>query len=175
MNEANYASLSAGLLARKGQAKPAMRPQSYNFGGDDDLGWNDMGGADMLTPEQRLALLPAQPGQYAQPHPAYDFDVAVPSPASEQQHQIASAFEAEAAPVVEQPAAAVPTGADRGCTGDADPPSARRAGIEIEGCVYAAPRPRAASATAAGVRLRTQVGAADRDRCARRISLRELP
>ncbi len=42
MNEARpYASLSSGLLARKGAAKPAMRPQG--FGGFEDLGWNDMG------------------------------------------------------------------------------------------------------------------------------------
>ena len=42
MNEARtYASLSSGLLARKGTAKPAMRPQGYT--GFDDLGWNDMG------------------------------------------------------------------------------------------------------------------------------------
>ena len=42
MNEARpYASLSSGLLARKGTAKPAMRPQG--FGGLEDLGWNDMG------------------------------------------------------------------------------------------------------------------------------------
>jgi hypothetical protein len=38
-----YASLSSGLLARKGSAKPAMRPQGYT-GGFDDCGWNDMGG-----------------------------------------------------------------------------------------------------------------------------------
>ena len=42
------ASLSSTLLARKGQAKPAMRPQGYGgFGAmpnqPDDLGWNDMG------------------------------------------------------------------------------------------------------------------------------------
>lgn len=41
------ASLSSGLLARKGHAKPAMRPQGFggfgSFGGHDDLGWNDMG------------------------------------------------------------------------------------------------------------------------------------
>jgi hypothetical protein len=48
------ASLSSGLLARKGQAKPAMRPQGYasfklasttyeNQHHHDDLGWNDMG------------------------------------------------------------------------------------------------------------------------------------
>ncbi|WP_033921324.1 hypothetical protein [Sphingomonas sp. 37zxx] len=39
------ASLSSGLLARKGQAKPAMRPQGlmgYNSLAE-DLGWNDMG------------------------------------------------------------------------------------------------------------------------------------
>lgn len=42
------ASLSSGLLARKGQAKPAMRPQGFAHFGSvadqiDDLGWNDMG------------------------------------------------------------------------------------------------------------------------------------
>jgi hypothetical protein len=43
MNEARpFASLSSGLLARKGTARPAMRPQGY-VGGFDDLGWNDMG------------------------------------------------------------------------------------------------------------------------------------
>jgi hypothetical protein len=42
------ASLSSGLLARKGQARPAMRPQPISFGmaaSEDDLGWNDMGEA----------------------------------------------------------------------------------------------------------------------------------
>jgi hypothetical protein len=45
-----FASLSSSLLARKGQAKPAMRPQGFaGFGfaasnvQHDDLGWNDMG------------------------------------------------------------------------------------------------------------------------------------
>ncbi len=39
------ASLSAGLLARKGAARPAMRRQTQTpgFGSADDLGWNDMG------------------------------------------------------------------------------------------------------------------------------------
>lgn len=45
-----YASLSSGLLARKGQARPAMRPQGFTGGyaalaGMEDLGWNDMGHA----------------------------------------------------------------------------------------------------------------------------------
>lgn len=52
------ASLSSTLLARKGQAKPAMRPQGFGgFGSmsssQDDLGWNDMG-----TAEQRPAPVP---------------------------------------------------------------------------------------------------------------------
>jgi hypothetical protein len=40
-----FASLSSGLLARKGAAKPAMRPQGFGqIGGNlEDLGWNDMG------------------------------------------------------------------------------------------------------------------------------------
>jgi hypothetical protein len=38
-----FASLSSGLLARKGQAKPAMRPQAYALTPHEDLGWNDMG------------------------------------------------------------------------------------------------------------------------------------
>lgn len=50
-----FASLSSGLLARKGQAKPAMRPQAFTggyaslAGGLDDLGWNDMG--QMVEPD----------------------------------------------------------------------------------------------------------------------------
>ncbi|QZD91288.1 hypothetical protein K3148_02355 [Qipengyuania aurantiaca] len=52
MSDANFASLSSTLLARKGGAKPAMRPQSAVLGPVDgvaaaanleDLGWNDMG------------------------------------------------------------------------------------------------------------------------------------
>jgi hypothetical protein len=40
-----FASLSSGLLARKGAARPAMRPQGFGQGGHglEDLGWNDMG------------------------------------------------------------------------------------------------------------------------------------
>lgn len=41
------ASLSSGLLARKGHARPAMRPQGFvslsPSSRQDDLGWNDMG------------------------------------------------------------------------------------------------------------------------------------
>jgi hypothetical protein len=40
-----FASLSSGLLARKGAARPAMRPQGFGQAGAglEDLGWNDMG------------------------------------------------------------------------------------------------------------------------------------
>lgn len=58
------ASLSSGLLARKGQARPAMRPQGFGgFGGPsgalDDLGWNDMGEAPAPAPAP-VADLPAE-------------------------------------------------------------------------------------------------------------------
>ena len=69
MQEKAFGSLSGSLLARKGGAKPAMRPQAFRFDqGDvaveeDDCGWNDMGDdsdmdAGMLTAEQRALLLP---------------------------------------------------------------------------------------------------------------------
>ena len=46
-----FASLSSGLLARKGAAKPAMRPQGFGQMGFglEDLGWNDMGGSQGPT------------------------------------------------------------------------------------------------------------------------------
>jgi hypothetical protein len=65
-----FASLSSGLLARKGGAKPAMRPQGFgSFGGSlEDLGWNDMGNPepydhvptpiDALTPAPKVRAVP---------------------------------------------------------------------------------------------------------------------
>lgn len=60
MDDSNFASLSPTLLARKGGAKPAMRPQhgplpsaanaAHNL---EDLGWNDMGADE--EPVQRDA------------------------------------------------------------------------------------------------------------------------
>jgi len=62
-----FASLSSGLLARKGHARPAMRPQGFTGGyaslanGLDDLGWNDMG--QMVEPEADIhALRPDEQG-----------------------------------------------------------------------------------------------------------------
>lgn len=54
----SFASLTPTLLARKGGARPAMRPQLGPIGGDalarqlDDLGWNDMG--DDVAPSGEL-------------------------------------------------------------------------------------------------------------------------
>lgn len=51
-----FASLSSGLLARKGAARPAMRPQGFGQSGAslEDLGWNDMGfEAPKAAPAQR--------------------------------------------------------------------------------------------------------------------------
>lgn len=75
-----YASLSSGLLARKGGAKPAMRPQAYHFADPhphEDLGWNDMG---HMNPHPVAA--PA-----VEPVPA-------PSPVALQQAEIAESFAA---------------------------------------------------------------------------------
>jgi hypothetical protein len=65
-----FASLSSGLLARKGQARPAMRPQGFTGGyaslaGIEDLGWNDMG---------------HMPEPMADVHPLYQDDQIVPPP-----------------------------------------------------------------------------------------------
>lgn len=52
-----FASLSSGLLARKGQARPAMRRQMTLDAGD-DLGWNDMGEPLPVTDQATEAPLP---------------------------------------------------------------------------------------------------------------------
>src|SRR5687767_6258120 len=59
-----FASLSSGLLARKGAARPAMRPQGFGQMGSglEDLGWNDMG----FEPP-RPALVPVPVGEEAHP------------------------------------------------------------------------------------------------------------
>lgn len=97
-----FASLSSGLLARKGGAKPAMRPQGYGqFGSSlEDLGWDDMGadpsgqgndnGPLEHVPSSIAALTPAPGGRT---HP-----VLVELPAAPEEPPVA-----EESPVVEQP------------------------------------------------------------------------
>jgi hypothetical protein len=60
------ASLSSGLLARKGHARPAMRPQgfvSHAPHAAEDLGWNDMGDEmhPQLHPVQAPVAVPMPP------------------------------------------------------------------------------------------------------------------
>jgi hypothetical protein len=67
LDSKSFASLSSGLLARKGQAKPAMRPQAIQLGQTpaeqlEDLGWNDMGHDTAPPAEQPVAELIAMPG-----------------------------------------------------------------------------------------------------------------
>jgi hypothetical protein len=114
MNEARpFASLSSGLLARKGAAKPAMRPQGFGpHHGFEDLGWNDMGPEPVddfdgdlpeHVPSSISALTPAP--KSAQPEATEPEVIA-------QQRAIAESYATEAAPEpvpapVETPAAAV--------------------------------------------------------------------
>ena len=75
------ASLSPSLLARKGAARPAMRPQAYSFNTpsdhhNDDLGWNDMGHDE--TTHEVVAL----PGHDV---PAVSESVAAPQVVQQQQ------------------------------------------------------------------------------------------
>src|SRR3546814_14511451 len=72
-----FASLTSGLLARKGDAKPAMRRQNIgNPGGlamgHEDLGWNDMGedgGLSASGPFSGLSPMGGVVSPVAQPAP----------------------------------------------------------------------------------------------------------
>lgn len=120
-----YASLSSGLLARKGAAKPAMRPQGYN--GFEDLGWNDMGHEPLAedgfegdppehVPSSIAALTPAP--KHGKPAPG-DAEASEEPEVVAQQRAIAESFETEAeaeaeteteveAVAIQAPAAIVP-------------------------------------------------------------------
>lgn len=94
INEPRYASLSSGLLARKGSAKPAMRPQGFS-GGFEDLGWNDLGhGQDdeaplpEHVPSSIAALTPAPR------HPKAEEVFEEPEVVA-QQRELAETFESE--------------------------------------------------------------------------------
>lgn len=97
----SFASLSSGLLARKGAAKPAMRPQAFGqvAASLEDLGWNDMGEPPVQqdhVPSSIAGLTPApRPAPQAYEEP----------PVRDQQRAIAESFNAEPEPC-EAPAAA---------------------------------------------------------------------
>ncbi|WP_133366088.1 hypothetical protein [Qipengyuania sediminis] len=80
MSDTGFASLSPALLARKGGAKPAMRPQNTAGATDgataaanlEDLGWNDMGEEPAAPPPARVVRMkPADPAEHedAAPNP----------------------------------------------------------------------------------------------------------
>jgi hypothetical protein len=83
-----FASLSSGLLARKGAARPAMRPQGFGQVGQglEDLGWNDMGdGAHAANEGGDEAFEPAQVQPLRNPLAGLS---PVPSPVHDQQASI---------------------------------------------------------------------------------------
>ncbi len=103
MEPKSFASLSSGLLARKGQARPAMRPQAIRNDTPrlDDLGWDDMG-MDIAPPMPALAAEPdavAEPAPLLAPKPAARVEAApvIPTPVAEVIQQIETAFTDNAA------------------------------------------------------------------------------
>ncbi len=125
MSEPIFASLGPTLLARKGGAKPAMRPQlgpiaTGQAANLEDLGWNDMGEEDErptnvvnLTPE------PANPEAEAEAHEQDLIEQAKLEAAKnglpkvrQQQEEIASRL--DASPLVERAARPRRQALDRG-------------------------------------------------------------
>jgi hypothetical protein len=90
-----FASLSSGLLARKGAARPAMRPQGFGGqvgGGLEDLGWNDMGFEPPKPAETDRDAEHDAFGEELTPHPLRNPLAAltpVASPVHDQQAEIA--------------------------------------------------------------------------------------
>ena len=96
-----FASLSSGLLAHKGAARPAMRPQGFGQVGAnmDDLGWNDMG---FEAPKPALAPVRDENhdafGEELPDHPLRNPISAltpIASPVHDQQAEIAERFAAQ--------------------------------------------------------------------------------
>ena len=93
-----FASLSSGLLARKGAARPAMRPQGFGQGGAglEDLGWNDMG---FEPPKPAIApVRDAEHDAFGEELPEQPLRnplaalTPIPSPVHDQQAEIAERF-----------------------------------------------------------------------------------
>lgn len=90
MGEPTFASLNPSLLARKGGAKPAMRPQHGLVTAPvqtpdhlEDLGWNDMGQADpaSLREPPSVVALPVQDNEvHRQQHEIAERVAASPRP-----------------------------------------------------------------------------------------------
>jgi hypothetical protein len=107
-----FASLSSGLLARKGAAKPAMRPQGFaSYGSSlEDLGWDDMGHPGPPptehVPSSISALTPAPGGRGHDEHlpdeqEADEYEAFEPAPEPavvEQRRALEATFEAPSEP-----------------------------------------------------------------------------
>ena len=97
-----FASLSSGLLARKGAARPAMRPQGFGQIGAtlEDLGWNDMGfeppkpALSAVRDEHHDAFGDSMPESVVLPHLAglTPSPTPVVSPVHNQQAELAERF-----------------------------------------------------------------------------------
>jgi hypothetical protein len=77
------ASLSSGLLARKGHARPAMRPQGFQVAPEpaqlEDLGWNDLGEPPVRQMQEALreeVETPAPVAPQPEPEPARSVSLA---------------------------------------------------------------------------------------------------
>ena len=96
-----FASLSSGLLARKGAAKPAMRPQGFAQigGGLEDLGWNDMGHVPQAQTtafdEGPLEHVPSSIAALTPSPKTQDDSTRTPPIVVEQQRAIAEHFDVE--------------------------------------------------------------------------------
>ncbi|MGI8943934.1 MAG: hypothetical protein ACR2FJ_06840 [Qipengyuania sp.] len=101
MSDTSFASLSSTLLARKGGAKPAMRPQLGVHGKVDgaaaaanleDLGWNDMGEDEEPAPQ----AAPTPAIRLASPEDEAGAQKPAPSPVRDTIERIAQKLEAPA-------------------------------------------------------------------------------
>jgi len=175
-----FASLSSGLLARKGAAKPAMRPQGFgSFGSSlEDLGWNDMGtGPASLhdiheaqdlpehVPSSIEALTPAPGGRAHSEPPAVveqqrtleaRLTPPEPEPVLEPEPEI-EAPEAEAAPGFETETE-TETEAETEVEAEAEPQSEREPKVQAlsEARVVKLPRSRATPARAPATAVRAK-------------------
>lgn len=111
-----FASLSSGLLARKGAARPAMRPQGFGQVGNglEDLGWNDMGfeppKANQTARDETHDAFGEDVVEHPRAHPTGLTPVG--SPVHDQQAEIAQRFSGEEATDEEFDESAEPYGSE---------------------------------------------------------------
>ena len=105
-----FASLSSGLLARKGAARPAMRPQGFGQMGSglEDLGWNDMG---FEPPRPSLTAVPAGEEVAAAPRSNPALGLTPSSPVHAVQDEIVHRLATEAGEEIDETAEPVPADA----------------------------------------------------------------